>query len=44
MKEVSKEQDPKRVEALGDVLEKLNERYERLERELLDDEEPAPTA
>jgi len=36
--EVRNERDPKRIEALGDVLEKLNERYERLERELLEEE------
>lgn len=35
MQEIKGEKNPERVRALGDVLEKLNERYERLEKELI---------
>lgn len=33
---------PERIKALGDVLEKLNARYERLEKELLAEDEGTP--
>jgi hypothetical protein len=32
---IGKEKNPERLRALGDVLETLNARYERLEKELL---------
>ena len=38
-KEIAGEKNPERVRALGDVLEKLNDRYERLEKELLDEDD-----
>ena len=41
-KQIEGEKNPERVRALGDVLEKLNVRYERLERELLEEDDASP--
>lgn len=43
MDQIEHEKNPERIRALGDILERLNERYERIERELLgEEEEPQP--
>lgn len=34
-KRLSQEKSPEKIRALGEVLEKLNDQHERLERELL---------
>jgi len=35
MKDIEQEKNPERIRALGETLELLNERYERLEKELI---------